>query len=62
MKKFVENLDPEIGLVTILLFLSIGVYYFGLNFNLILLLWFVISLLIQIVSFFYQKCHKKNSF
>lgn len=62
MKKFVENLDPEIGLVTILLFLSIGVYYFGLNFNLILLLWFVISLLIQIVSFFYQKCHKKKQF
>lgn len=49
MKKFVENLDLEIVLVTILLILSVVAYYFELNFNWILLAWMILSCVISYI-------------
>ena len=59
MKKFVENLDLEIVLVTILLISSVGVYYFEINFNCILYLWIILSLLMSLI---HQIRHSKSQF
>lgn len=53
MKKFVENLDLEIVLVTTLLISSIVAYYFELNFNWILLTWTILSCAISYI--YYRK-------
>lgn len=53
MKKFVENIDPEIFWVTILLILSVVVYYFELNLNWILLAWMILSCAISYI--YYRK-------
>lgn len=59
MKKFVENLDLEIVLVTILLISSVVFYYFELNFNCILSLWIILSLLMSLIL---QIRHRKSQF
>ena len=64
MKKFLENfdLDPEIVLVTSFLILSVVVYYFNLNFNVILCLWIFLSVLISSIYYLYQICYSKSQF
>lgn len=64
MKKFLENFDlyPEIVLVTSFLILSVVVYYFNLNFNVILCLWIFLSVLISSIYYLYQICYSKSQF